>query len=564
MIALYFSSILSLYLFIIFGVFIAKFAKLSINFFEKTLIGLVVANTITTILSLFLPINIYVLIALLLCSSILIFSIKYELKSLFLIFKTKKIIILYTLPFILIASVISLTSPQNWDTGLYHLQSIKWIEEYAVVPGLANLHGRFGFNPNIFTFFALTSLFDIFKQEIFSVNFSLFSVLALYFVNKLYLIFKQYGITNLFVFNLIIFITILNLSYNLSSPSPDYISITFPLFILSSLFKATDIKEKIGLHSYVSILILCVYIVTVKLATLPVLLLPIFVFIKFKSEIRKLLLIIPLLSLIILPWLIRNIILTGWLIYPFYSLDLFNFDWKVSVSELLIMNEAVTGWARNPGEQYVAAAHMGVFEWFPLWWHGLMRTDKLFLLASIFFPLVAFIGYLMNKIKINFNAFTIVFISFIGVVFWFLLAPDLRFGKAFILIAAISPLLWFKFKFKLYWKPYYKSIYVFFALFTLLFVSFAKNNIGYNIIRIGYENSNRIITPQIIEIPANVNFETYNINGSKIYFPTKGDDNRCFNHCLPCTSYPDSTLILRGKTLQSGFKHNDKKFQIHL
>lgn len=30
----------------------------------------------------------------------------------------------------------------HFDSGLYHAQAIRWIEEYGVVPGLANLHCR--------------------------------------------------------------------------------------------------------------------------------------------------------------------------------------------------------------------------------------------------------------------------------------------------------------------------------------------------------------------------------------------------------------------------------------
>ena len=32
------------------------------------------------------------------------------------------------------------------DYYLYYLDTIRWINEYAVVPGLANVHSRFGFN----------------------------------------------------------------------------------------------------------------------------------------------------------------------------------------------------------------------------------------------------------------------------------------------------------------------------------------------------------------------------------------------------------------------------------
>ncbi len=34
----------------------------------------------------------------------------------------------------------------HYDTGLYHAQSIRWIEEYGVVKGLGNLHCRLAYN----------------------------------------------------------------------------------------------------------------------------------------------------------------------------------------------------------------------------------------------------------------------------------------------------------------------------------------------------------------------------------------------------------------------------------
>lgn len=33
-----------------------------------------------------------------------------------------------------------------YDTGLYHLQAVRWNHEHAIVPGLGNLHSRFAFN----------------------------------------------------------------------------------------------------------------------------------------------------------------------------------------------------------------------------------------------------------------------------------------------------------------------------------------------------------------------------------------------------------------------------------
>lgn len=45
-----------------------------------------------------------------------------------------------------------------YDSDLYHAQSIRWIEEYGVVPGLGNLHERFAYNSAAFAVNALYSM----------------------------------------------------------------------------------------------------------------------------------------------------------------------------------------------------------------------------------------------------------------------------------------------------------------------------------------------------------------------------------------------------------------------
>jgi hypothetical protein len=50
-------------------------------------------------------------------------------------------------PVLLVASWNALTSAITCNdiTG-YHLQAVRWVAEFGSVPGLANLHGRLGFN----------------------------------------------------------------------------------------------------------------------------------------------------------------------------------------------------------------------------------------------------------------------------------------------------------------------------------------------------------------------------------------------------------------------------------
>lgn len=46
----------------------------------------------------------------------------------------------------------------HYDTGLYHAQSIRWIEEYGVVRGLGNLHCGLAYNSSAFALSALYSM----------------------------------------------------------------------------------------------------------------------------------------------------------------------------------------------------------------------------------------------------------------------------------------------------------------------------------------------------------------------------------------------------------------------
>lgn len=545
MLALILSSFFALFFFITFGIIFSKFMGKSKNYAELTLVGLVISNTITSFLSLFFPINIFIFGLFILGSSIFLFFIRKEIKSLISLLIEKKIIIIFSLPFILLAFFISLAPPSNYDTGLYHLQSIKWIEEYSVIPGLANLHGRFGYNPNIFTLFSLTSLSKVFNQEIFSINLSVFSILILYFINKMNSLFKQEGLSNLFLFYSFLFYTILKLHGNLSSPTPDFISTTIIFFIFARILDISHQKEKIELKSYIPILILGIYIITVKLAAIPIILLFVFVFIKYKSEFKKVLWIIPVISIIISPWLIRNIILSGWLIYPFPSLDLFSFEWEVPINNVISEKIAIKGWAREAGAHYAAAANKNFLSWFPIWWNNCDLIVKLYFSLSLIFPLLVLMGQLIKKIKIDFFANIIVITSFFGVLFWFFMAPSFRFGQSFIVIAAISPLLYLKFNLM-------QNRIVFSIIIIALLVNFTRMTI--NNYKTLFLKENLLLRPQKIEIPNNVNFKVNKIGGLDVFIPTEGD--RCYDHKIPCTTpYFDSSVVLRGKTIKSGFKH---------
>lgn len=539
MIALLISSLLSLFFFITFGIYSSKSLNISSNPIETLLLGLVVTNTLSSYLSLFFPIDLYITAFFVFCALAILFFKWNDIKDFAQSILQRKYILLYSISFIVIAFNISLGPATNYDSGLYHIQAIKWIHEYAAVPGLANLHGRFGFNPNIFTLFSLTSLYSLFNQEIFSLNFILFSVVVIYIVNILFKLYKRNGFSNLFFFYAFIFYIVLQLTNNLSSPAPDYFSISIPLLIFMRFVDISLFKENIGFKDYVPILILSVYILTVKLAALPILLLFIFVLIKFKPSFKSAWGLLFISVVILFPWIARNVILTGWLVYPFPTLDLFDFDWKLPVQTVIYEKNAVIGWARDPAV-FMEAAKMSTLEWFPLWWEKFSVKNIIYITSSVIFPLIIIVAQLINLLRVSILKNAVVITSFIGVLFWFFLAPDLRFGEAFICTASISPLLIINFN----WKPIFSSVYFFtgiILLFTFYLVRKKDVNIRY------------VLTPKKIEIPDNLDYRSYKINEFDIFIPTDGD--RCFDHPIPCTTpYANSNIGLRGSSLASGFK----------
>jgi hypothetical protein len=72
------------------------------------------------------------------------------------------------------------------------------------------------------------------------------------------------------------------------------------------------------------------FCVTLKLATFPIAIIGIIALYRNNKNlvltVRNLL--VSGIALI-LPWLIRNVILTGYIIYPMENFDFFNFDWEV-------------------------------------------------------------------------------------------------------------------------------------------------------------------------------------------------------------------------------------------
>ena len=144
--------------YVLFG--LADFGMKSLLHFLLT--GLMGLTCIAQWVLLFFPVNLFTLaILFIVCTFISVIKRKCLNNALSHFFKvlTNKPILFYVSFLCFVTAILILNAGPVImdDTDSYHIQAVKWIQEYGSVPGIANLHLRFGFNSSWFISIALFS-----------------------------------------------------------------------------------------------------------------------------------------------------------------------------------------------------------------------------------------------------------------------------------------------------------------------------------------------------------------------------------------------------------------------
>ncbi|MEM6317572.1 MAG: hypothetical protein AAF960_07865 [Bacteroidota bacterium] len=427
------------------------------------------------------------------------------------------------------------------DTWLYHAQNIKWIKNYPVLPGLAYLQPQLGYNSLFFPLAALFSVdFTTFSSAINATIFPLNGVVLLVLLGQLLHYFFRYlkrAVCWKSVFYLLVFgASFLLLLRSASSANPDLVCAVITIYcVLFFLEKKADDSTR-SLLLMTGLISVCVGF---KLSTilLGLLLLPL---LYQNFSIDKLLLVSSLGLFLMAPFFIRNYYLSGYLIFPFPSIDIFQPDWKVPLKVVADEKVVIENWGR--GLRHITKTPFS--EWFPAWWQrkDLFETPILLANLAILFTLFVFIK---NK------QWTIVglqiFVLLSGL-FWFLNAPDVRFAYGVLFVGAgFSIASFFLFPFlRKQMNP--KRLLFGLVLAILVSVNFHKLHI-----------KDVVTNPFKWVLPMGFNLsETEKIiTNLTLYRPT--NRGTCANHPLPCSSRilkisPNSQLFLRnGVDFSDGF-----------
>ena len=460
-----------------------------------------------------------------------------------------------TLPFLIVIALFTIVPPYNTDSSGYHFLSIKWNENFAAVPGLANLFPQFGYNSSFMVLSAAFSFTNIFHQSIYPINAVLTSLFFLWMLKKGF----NYSNAGKLIIVIVLFVLLRQFPINLASPSADSLASILVFFVLFSVY---EMDEKSSLkNDWQYLLLLSSFAIIIKLSTLPLLLVGLLPFLKRTQSFKTILLsyfkLSPLLLIVLVPWLVRNVILSGYLIFPFPTLDLFSFDWKVPFDVAMGEKIHISQGARMAGADWVEVSKMPFYKWFPKWILNVWSDNHfnfMLVVAGLLSPLLIALIYKRKRLLTKHFLFAF-FISYSGILFWMITSPDIRFGYHYLLLCLIFPL-------ALFWPRKYKWENVNNGYFhkTVIAISVVGciyyGNIAVDFLK-PYSISTCVIKPFIsAEYEKNNDLKTFKYvmltNNTKLYI--HDSMHHTINVPLPSCSPYRRGIAMRGNNLQNGFK----------
>jgi hypothetical protein len=348
----------------------------------------------------------------------------------------------------------------HYDSDLYHAQAIRWIEEYGIVRGLGNLHVRLAYNSSAFPLSALYS-FRFLGGQSYHVMSGFFALLlAWQCVDIKNFIRRGHPVISDFA-RLAAIYYLFTIYDEMMAPASDYFLSCLVFYIIIHWLDM-NVRHERSYLPYILLALLGVFAITIKLSAAPMLLLTIVPIYKLfhnrtKEKMRAFWVSVALAFVIVLPFLIRNIILSGWLLYPVTFLDFFGFYWEIPKG--LAAYDALE--IRTFGRGYNDVATYGsvpMREWVPNWFASITGLNKIMLVLALIsiiayaiylvYFVLAFAGEKSEKLK-SFNNSKVFEISrrsmlsmadfltiggtLIGCfAFWFLSAPLIRYGIVYV------------------------------------------------------------------------------------------------------------------------------------
>ncbi len=329
----------------------------------------------------------------------------------------------------------------HYDTGLYHAQAIRWIEEYGCVPGLANLHTRLGYNSSAFVLNALYSF--AFTGQSYHVTGAFCALLLTWEcacrpVRERRLSLDASGLSRVMAVYYLLMIF-----DEMVSPASDYYMVCLGFILIIRWLDAGSDVSRMSMLAVMTAFILTIKLsgaVFVLLAVMPGCLL-----LRDHRE-REFGCCLTAGVITVVPYLARNVVLSGWPLYPSTFLGFFKPEWRVPVDIATYDYKEIQVYGR--GYWDVSRYGESIFKWFPTWFGTQSSTDRILITAAVvgvaYFVIkclyyVCRAGRKGDVRDLPSGLFTEAVIC-IGFLFWLMTSPLMRYGCLYVYLC--NAVLW--------------------------------------------------------------------------------------------------------------------------
>ena len=449
------------------------------------------------------------------------------------------------------------------DSGYYHEQSIRWIEEFGTVKGSVHILKRLAYNSCYFCQCALYSMRDIFSQSLHCLS-GFYGILVMGYALAG---FNKSIRTN--AIRLAPFVYFILLCSEITSPASDYPLVFSVFYVAIRWFELRDDNEE-HYSPYALLSLFVVFLISIKLTVgclILIVIKPAIAMIKEK-RVKEIITSIMAGIIILLPYFIRNYIICGWLIYPFTKIDIFNPDWKLPMRHVQADADEIKVWGRGMG-QIGGQVTDSIKVWLPHWWEYMSVPNRM-IVASAIIVLSVYLVYrvcrfisevIRHGIKKtatevvidNIDRYIFEAALLFSLLYWFFESPLFRYGVCYIFIAmfyAIGDMLG---------EAWNKSVIIKVAVVlicVLTMIPFTNGIIEYfkwNYECILYNSDYEYFVMQ--EDYPRVEYGTTEINGVTFYYP-KEELGQIGYHMFPALWFNGTDNVeSRGDKITDGYRY---------
>lgn len=341
---------------------------------------------------------------------------------------------------ILLTALFASRGLQHTDTGIYHAQMIHWYEDYGVVKGLGNLQQHFAYNSSSLAYAAVFSMKWLVGQSLHGTNGFLQAFLVVWAVRGLRGFWRRKNhLADGCRFAILVYALVV--SERIMSPATDFSSMYLVLWVVciwADLLTGDKNAEFGQIHGYALLSVAAVFVATCKLSAGCLVILALYPFVKLlrRRQWKSIFIYIFCGVLVLAPWLIRNVLISGWLLYPFTALDLFHVDWKIPAEYVQHDSDQIKVWGRCLYD--VARIDESPLSWFPVWWAEKRREEMMLLIGNV----IALAGLALGGVytvfvrrgNLPWDKMMLYVATLCSIAGWFLTAPFIRYGLAFLLL----------------------------------------------------------------------------------------------------------------------------------